>query len=658
MEFVIAVVFLITSYLSGYLLTVRFFPGFKSLLCIASAYILGTLISVWLVLILSLILYPFTEEAITVGFILATAFLVAFTIDQRALFKAPLGLRPSHVIFFIIAFLYSWILFSSTFDYDEKLHEIKIAGLIWSDYGFHIPLIRSFSLGTNLSLAEPLYAHGCISYHFLSPCMAGIQEKMGIPLDYALNIPSALFWTCLLISIYSLSKKLFFGSRFVGFVSVALFLLNSSLSFVEFIKKYPPKSLESLINSWWHLPGYVAFGPWDGNIISAFLNWNIYINQRHLAFGFALVILVLIHYIEEHITEERKTTYGQKAFVGLITGLLVLWHGHAFMCLFGLLCLFFLLFPERKKCLVAIVVAFIIALPQIFWLQKSSPDVESHFSLSSGYLVVSHLMPIDFMPYQFLNRGISFIISFIRYWFFNLGLSFISIPVTFFLVDNQRKKIFLMFLSLFIIGNLFRFSPEMAANHKIFNLWLLLSNTFTAYLLYRLFCLGWWGRITTVVLIFFLTISGLIDAMPIKNDNTISYQDVEKQPLAKWALENTETNEVFLTTFRIYNPVSFAGRRTLQGWPYFAWGTGYNTLKREGIGRKIYETNSKVELCSLLRENQIEYIQTEKQLETDPEFKINHEFFNTNFKPVFFDPKSNLQERVFATKDICPRIIR
>jgi len=658
MEFVIAVIFLITSYLSGYLLTVRFFPSFRSLLRIASAYILGTLMSVWLVLVLSLILYPFTEEAMSVGFTLTTAFLVVFTVHQRTFFKAPLDLRPSHVIFFIIAFLYSWILFSSTFDYDLESHEIKVAGLIWSDYGFHIPLIRSFSLGNNLSLEHPLYAHEIIRYHFLLDFMVGVQEKMGIPLDYALNIPSALFWTCLLISIYYLSKKLFFDSRFVGFVSVVLFLLNSSLSFIEFVNKYPPASLGSLLSSWWNLPGYVAFGPWDRNIISAFWNWNIYINQRHLAFGFALVLLVLIHYIDEHIRGEKITTYIQKAFVGLITGLLVLWHSQAFVCLFGLLGLFFILFPERKKSLVALMFAFLIALPQILWLQKSSLDVENHFALSTGYLVVNHLIPIDFMPYQFLNRGISFIVSFIRYWFFNLGLSFITIPVSFFLVDTQRKKIFLMFLSLFIIGSLFQFSPEMAANHKIFNLWLLLSNTFTAYLLYRLFCLGWWGRITTVVLIFFLTISGLIDAMPIKNDNTISYQDVEKQPLAKWALENTETNEVFLTTFRIYNPVSFAGRRTLQGWPYFAWGTGYNTLKREGIGRKIYETNSKVELCSLLRENQIEYIQTEKQLEKDPVFKINHEFFNTNFKPVFFDPKSNLQERVFATKDICPRIIR
>jgi len=655
MEPLIAVVFLATSYLSGYVLSVRFFPSFKNLLRIASAYIVGTLISVWLVLIVSSIFYRFTEEAIVVGFTLTTVLLVAFTIHQHALFKSPLGLRPSHVIFFVIVFLYSWILFSSTFDYDLELQEIKVAGLIWSDYGFHIPLIRSFSLGNNLSLEHPLYAHEIVRYHFLFDFMVGVQEKMGIPLDYALNIPSALFWTCLLVSIYSLSKRLFFESRFVGFVSVALFLLNSSLSFVEFIKKYPPKSLESLIKSWWNLPGYVAFGPWDGNIISAFWTWNIYINQKHLAFGFALVVLVLIHYIDEHIRGVGKTTYGQKAFVGLITGLLVFWHSHAFICLFGFLGLFFLLFPDRKKSLVAIVVALFIALPQILWLQKSSPNVESHFSVVTGYLVISHLIPIDFMPFRFLNQGVSFITSFIRYWFFNIGLSLITVPTSFFLVDTQRKKIFLMFLSLFILGSLFRFSPEMAANHKIFNLWILLSNMFTAYLLYRLFCLGWPGRICSFVLLFFLSLSGLIDMMPIKNDVTITLQDVENLPLAKWAHDNTDTNEVFLTTHRIYNPVSFAGRRTWQGWPYFTWGMGFDSDTRDKIGKMIYGTNTKEELCALLKESRIDYIQTEKQFEENPVFRINHKFFNTNFKPVFFDPKSNLQERVFGTKDICLR---
>jgi hypothetical protein len=653
MEAVIAVIFLITSYLFGYLLSVRFFPKYTNLLRIASAYIVGTLISLWLVFIISLIFYRITEGAMVIGFTITTVILLAFVIQQRALFRSPLGLKPSHVVFFTIAFVFSWILFSSTFDYDLKSHEIKITRFIWSDFGFHIPLIRSFSFGNNLSLEHPLYAHEIVRYHFMFDFMVGILERMGIPLDYALNIPSALSYTCLIVLIYYFSKRLFFGSRFVGFVSVLLFLFNSSLSFVEFLKKYPPKSIENLIESWWNLPEYVAFGPWDGNIISAFWNWNIYINQRHLAFGFALVLLVLIHYIDEHINKEIDTGYFRKAFIGLITGLLVLWHGQAFICLYGFLWLFILLFPERKKSLLVIFVATLIALPQILWLQQSSPNFESHFSISPGYLVVSHLIPIDFMPYGVLNRGMSYIISFIRYWIFNLGLSFFTISFSFFLVDRQRKKIFLMFLTSFIIGNLLRFSPDMPGNHKFFNLWLILSNGFTAYLLYRLFCLGRGARIATVVLLLFLTVSGLVDAIPIKNDGTIVYQDVEMQPLAKWALENTDTSAVFLTTFRIYNPVSFAGRRTMQGWPYFAWGAGFNTLNREVIGKKIYQTNSKEELCSLLKENRIDFIEIEKQSEQDPVFKINYEFFNTNFRPVFFDRRSSLEERVFATKDIC-----
>lgn len=655
MEFVIAIIFLITSYLFGYLLTVRFFPAFKSLLRIATAYTIGTLISVWLVFLLSLILYPFTQEAMTVGFTLATVFLVAITIHQRALFKVALSLRPSHVIFFIIAFLYSWILFSSTLDYDIQLNEIRIARFIWSDYGFHIPIIRSFSFGNNLSLENPIYAYESLRYHFLFDFMAGVLEKMDVPLDYAINLPSALFFTSLLVLIFHLGKTLFYDSRFVGFVSVALFLFNSSLSFVEFIKKHSVGSFSSLINNWWNLREYVAFGPWDGNIIGAFWNWNIYINQRQLILGCALVVIVLNHFIYQYFSREKKfeVTYGQNAFIGLISGLLVLWHSQVFLCLFGLLCLFFLLFPDRKKNLLAIVIALLVAIPQILWIRKYSPDVESHFSLYIGYFVGNHLIPIDFTPYEFLNRAMSYELSFIRYWFFNIGLSLFTVTVSFFLVDSVRKKLFLMFLSLFILGNLFRFSPEIGANHKFFNLWLLLSNMYTAYLLYRLIQFGWSGTVLSVILIFFLTLSGIVDIPPIKNDYKIIFPDIERNPLTKWVMDNTDESDVFLTTYRIYNPVSFAGRKTMLGWPYFSWSAGFDTVKREQLAKQIYEASSKEELCKLLKENKVVYILTEKQFDENSPFKINHGFFNSNFDPVFFNKNSDFKERVFATRDIC-----
>jgi hypothetical protein len=656
MEPVIAVIFLITSYLFGYVLSVRFFPKYRNLLRIASAYIVGILVSQWLVLIMSLVLYRITESAMVIAFTVATVILLVFVIHQRALFKLPLGLKPSHVIFFTIIFVFSWILFSSTFGYDTKSSEMRISRLIWSDFGFHIPVIRSFSFGNNLSLEHPLYAHEIVRYHFMFDFMVGILEKMGIPIDYALNIPSALSYTCLIVLIYYFSKKLFCGSRFVGSVSVLLFLLNSSLSFVEFLKKYPPKSVEFLVKSWWNLQDFVAFGPWDGNIISGFWTWNIYTNQRHLALGFALVLLVLIHYIDENINKEKGTGYLQKAFIGLITGLLVLWHGQAFICLYGFLWLFFLLFPEREKNLLVIFVASLIALPQILWLQQSSPDSESQFSLSIGYLVTSHLMRFEFMPSEFLNRALSFTSSFLRYWFFNLGMGLITITISFFLVDTQRKKIFIIFFSLFVLGNLFRFSPEVAANHKFFNEWVILVNSFSAYVVYRVFYTGWLGRLASILLLICLTISGLVDAMPIKNDYIITLKDVRKEPLAKWIMENTDKDAVFLTTIRIYNPVSFTGRRAMMGWPYFAWSSGYTKPNREKLVKKIYETSSKEELCSLLRENRIDYVVTERQPEKDRMFTINQRFFNSNFRPVFYDRTSGLGERVFETNEMCKKM--
>ena len=117
-------------------------------------------------------------------------------------------------------------------------------------------------------------------------------------------------------------------------------------------------------------------------------------------------------------------------------------------------------------------------------------------------------------------------------------------------------------------------------------------------------------------------------------------------------MENTHPHDVFLTTIRIYNPVSFTGRKAMIGWPYFAWSSGYTKPNRERLVRRIYETNSKEELCALLRENRIDYVITEKQPES-PMFRINQEFFDINFKPVFSSITSDLRERVFAIKDMC-----
>ncbi|TSC86331.1 MAG: hypothetical protein G01um10147_943 [Microgenomates group bacterium Gr01-1014_7] len=77
-----------------------------------------------------------------------------------------------------------------------------IATKAWSDFASHIPLIRSFSLGDNFLPEYPLFPGEPIRYHFLFYAVVGYLEKLGLRIDYAFNILSALSFAFLIISIY------------------------------------------------------------------------------------------------------------------------------------------------------------------------------------------------------------------------------------------------------------------------------------------------------------------------------------------------------------------------------------------------------------------------------------------------------------------------
>src|SRR5579859_5172895 len=125
------------------------------------------------------------------------------------------------IILFSIFLLFSiWLMFS-TFSYTNG--SMMIATKAWSDFANHIPLIRSFSFGSNFPPQDPLFSGEPIHYHFLFYMFVGFLEKFGIRIDYALNIPSALGFFALLVIIYVFAIKIF-HSKGVGIFSVIFFL--------------------------------------------------------------------------------------------------------------------------------------------------------------------------------------------------------------------------------------------------------------------------------------------------------------------------------------------------------------------------------------------------------------------------------------------------
>src|SRR3989344_5656995 len=139
----------------------------------------------------------------------------------RSLFKT------SYPEIALIIFAISFSTFLMFFTFHKEQGDIFIASKAWSDFGSHIPLIRSFSFGSNFPPEYPLFPGQPINYHFLFYFFSGVLEKTGLPIDFALNIPSIIGLSVLILIVYFFASKLF-HSKAVGILSVIFLILNSS----------------------------------------------------------------------------------------------------------------------------------------------------------------------------------------------------------------------------------------------------------------------------------------------------------------------------------------------------------------------------------------------------------------------------------------------
>ncbi len=511
----------------------------------------------------------------------------------------------------IIGILFGSFLMLSTFS--ESSNTLFISSKAWSDFASHIPLIRSFSLGSNFPPEYPLFPGEIIKYHFIFYAFVGLLERFGLSIDLALNIPSIFGFIFLVLMIYFFAK-LIFKSRSVGILSVFFFLFNSSLTFVYYFKNNP-LSFDSIRNIP-EITNFQSFAPYDSGIVSAFWNLNIYTNQRHLALAFS-ISLFIIYVLIKPIFDKSKSNLKISIILGTTLGFSFFLH-LAVLLMTGIVILSLGIFFSkiRKSCFLILIIAGFIALPQYLYLNSSEGF---KMLLNPGYLVSDKLTFINFL----------------QFWTYNLGLSIIFIFLGFIFSDWKQRKIFLSFVSLFIIGNLIQFSPEIAANHKFFNYFILIGNMFSAFALFILWKKNILFKPIVIVAILFMILGGILDFFPLYHDNKISIQDYKINLESKWILKNTTPDSLFLNTTYLYDPASLAGRKIFFGWPYFAWSQGYNTHERGEMFKEILGSKSKIGACNLLKENNIDYIEIKIQNPPDPNIPEISNVFNNEFIPQY-----------------------
>lgn len=557
------------------------------------------------------------------------------------------------LIFFPIALAFSAWLMWHTFGYKDG--SLMVSSKVWGDFASHIPMIRSFSQGDNFPPEFPLFPGEKIRYHFLFYAFVGVLERIGLPIDWALNLPSGFSFFLLLTSIYLLAKYLF-KERSIAILAVIFFLFNGSLSFWEFLKKHPLDL--SIIPAILEVKVFPAFFPYNRSslIAGGFWNLNVFTNQRHLSLALALVLFSFLFVIKK--AKEKTLTFRHCLIIGVLLGLLPFLNGAVFIMAVGVFGTYYLLslrsystlqeYPalggdelkqgrhppsgiqriprlERSegrggchffKLSSLLLTMLVIALPQILYIR--SGGTQSSIAFSPGYIIFDQLT----------------LLFFLKFWFLNLGLGMFFIPLGFIIANREAKIVFLSFLSLFLIGNLFKFTPDLTANHKFFNLWIIVANMFIAYFLIHLCKKNIIWRFIVPFFVFFLIFSGLIDFLAIKNDFPYIIDDAPKNPDVRWIKENTLPRAVFLNSSYFYHPANLAGRKIFYGWPYYAWSAGYQTEERKMILRQIFEEKNPKRVCQLLKENKIDYVALEKKPSIE-EIQVDQTFWRKNFVAVY-----------------------
>jgi hypothetical protein len=553
---------------------------------------------------------------------------------------AKLRVERWHVAFCSALFVFSfWIMFR-TFSYDSESSSILVSNLLWSDFAATLPLIRSFSMGENWPPEYPIFPGSPIRYHYLFFFLVGKLEALGVPLHWALNVPSALGFFLLLAMIYLLGRKWFDDAR-VGVLGVVFFLFNGSMGFVQFFQKFPPSlaTLSALLSH----DQFSAMGPWDGGQVLGVWHLLVFVNQRH--FSVALGILLGFIYVCHRLEGARRgSQLGWALLCGTLIGFFPIFHKPVLLMFAVVMSAYFMLLPRSRPFLLATGAVSVLVMGLLSVLPFNAFAAPGGFGWYPGFMIHDSLG----------------LIHTLKFFWYQFGLHALLIPLGCCLAPRRLRGLLIPPFIVLGIGFLFRFSEkEVLVGHKFFNFFLLIGQLFTAYAIVRAYDfasenLPRW-RVAALAAaaggVSLLTLSGVIDFLPIANRHTVAIRDIRANPAARWFAENTPKDALVLTSEYFYPAPSIAGRKVFMGYAYFTDSAGYDTEGRLEIVESIYRAESLEGMCSLLRSNRIDYVDVEEHGADQGRPPVNLQYFRENFSADYVSADGRYA--VYSTARMC-----
>lgn len=517
---------------------------------------------------------------------------------------------------FLLVFL-TWIMFYVFYIRDGILYS---GFTVYGDYAPHTAMMRSFSRGNNFPTQYPHFGGEDVKYHFMFQFLVGNLEYLGLRIDVAYNLLSVFALLGFLMVLYCLARRLT-GSGKAGVLAVMLFFFRSSFTFFRYLWEHFRSG--DLIKTLAENTAFIGYTP---NEDWGLWNFNVYLNQRHLAFGLLIAALVLWFYLDWVEAGCRRKEKGaawlkflffdRKAWkmkspewalaAGMMLGLTAFWNGAAVIG--GLLILMgFAVFSDGKLdyLVTAATAVFFSVLQTRIFIRGSAVETSFYWG--------------------FISEDKSF--AGVLWFLIQMsGIFFIGVLP---LLVILKKRIFraLTVSSLFPLFFAFCFSltPDVTVNHK----YIMISYAFLT-ILWAGILVGIWGKkkkrrpavsffrkLAAVLLAICFTATGIYDFVVILRNNGPGHRVTVfmDSALTDWLSEHLDQKDLILTPEYSMNEVTMSGVMMYLGWPYYAWSAGYDTYGRAQKAVEIYTSEDKEAVKELVKQEKITYILYEEGME-------------------------------------------
>lgn len=659
----ISLLYLGISLFSGYVICSFGFPNLKhigeysyskrpiqlnaSFILLPSYFLIGIISLTWSTYIVAYLFRNKTEPLIYGNTVSMIVFLLGSAIGWYFLYRKKMGIDKikqnkvtrSEWLFLAFTSLLACILMWRTFYVkDNALH---VGFTVFSDFSPHLGMIRSFSYGNNFPTAYSHFAGEDIKYHFMFQFLVGNLEFLGMRIDYAFNVLSALGFISAVSLLYAFAYKIS-AKRSVGFLTCLFFAFRSSYSVFTFISQRTNGVgiLEALKENQ-NFVSYTTHEDWG------LWNLNVYCNQRHFAFSIAVLILILMQFIS-HLYErfDRLSTDKGVGLLskegwkvkdpklaiasGVLLGSIAFWNGAstiaALLILFGIA----IVADRRLEFVISAVIAVMLSVLQSkFFISGSAIKPSFEF----GFIAESKNM-LGVLDYLLRLTGI---------------LPYVLV-VAFLMVNGVRKYLMFSFSFPLLFAFTVSLTVDVTVNHKYIMISLMLLSIFAAIMVDKLFSNNnIWLKITCICIVFVLTATGIYDFSMVlkKNKNSLSY-DLD-DPLTMWVKTNSTSQDIFLTSPYALNNIVLGGAMLFNGHQYYAWSAGYDTNSRDILMKEMFEAETSETLERLVTENNIRFIVVDNDARTSSQFTVNEDTIARTYRAVFVDNRSRSNTIIYDT---------